>query len=117
LLKEYQTLLHDVFLQAQSPDRWLWRPDPDRGYTVWGAYKLLTAHSPDSLDVVVDLFWHKRVPLKVSVFAWRLLRDRLPTKSNLAARGIILPEVQSCQLSFCLSLAVSLALFGHQLGC
>ncbi|PNX97029.1 70 kDa peptidyl-prolyl isomerase [Trifolium pratense] len=43
-----------------------------------------------------DLSWHKQIPLKVSVFAWRLMRDKLPTKSNLVARGIILPEVQSC---------------------
>lgn len=27
--------------------------------------------------------------MKVSVFAWRLLRDRLPTKSNLVAIGVI----------------------------
>jgi hypothetical protein len=41
-------------------------------------------------------FWHKQVPLKVFVFAWRLLRDRLPTKTNLANRGIIPLEAQSC---------------------
>jgi len=33
--------------------------------------------------------WHRQVPLKVSVFAWRLIRDRLPTKANLAIRGVI----------------------------
>jgi hypothetical protein len=30
--------------------------------------------------------------LKVSIFAWRLLRDRLPTKTNLVTQGIITPE-------------------------
>ncbi|GAU12549.1 hypothetical protein TSUD_182630 [Trifolium subterraneum] len=29
------------------------------------------------------------VPLKVSILAWRLLRDRLPTKANLTSRGIL----------------------------
>ncbi|GAU50095.1 hypothetical protein TSUD_28830 [Trifolium subterraneum] len=29
------------------------------------------------------------VPLKVSILAWRLLRDRLPTKANLISRGIL----------------------------
>ena len=43
-----------------------------------------------------DLVWHRQVPLKVSIFAWRLLRDRLPTKSNLVARGIISPEAHFC---------------------
>jgi hypothetical protein len=49
----------------------------------------------------------------------------LPTKSNLAIRGIIPPEVQFCvvgcgavdrQLIIYFSHAVFLALFGHQLG-
>ena len=34
--------------------------------------------------------------MKVSIFAWRLLRDRLPKKANLVARGIITPEVHFC---------------------
>jgi hypothetical protein len=42
------------------------------------------------------LIWHKQVPLKVSVFAWRLLRDRLPTKSNLVIRGVVSPEASLC---------------------
>jgi hypothetical protein len=42
------------------------------------------------------LVWHKQVPLKVSIFAWRLLRDQLPTKTNLVARDIISPEVHFC---------------------
>jgi hypothetical protein len=40
--------------------------------------------------------WHKQVPLKVSICAWHLLRDRLPTKSNLVARDIISSENQLC---------------------
>ncbi|MCI40087.1 hypothetical protein A2U01_0061319, partial [Trifolium medium] len=30
-------------LQAQSSDRWQWQPDPDTGYSVRGAYHLLTS--------------------------------------------------------------------------
>jgi hypothetical protein len=59
-------------------------------------YQLLTSQPPDSLDVVANLIWHKQVPLKVSVFAWRLSRDKLPTKTNLAFHGIIHPEAQYC---------------------
>lgn len=36
-----------------------------------------------------DVFWHKRAPLKVSVFTWRLFRNRLPTKDNLARQRVI----------------------------
>ncbi|GAU44008.1 hypothetical protein TSUD_349400 [Trifolium subterraneum] len=67
-----------------------------RGVSVRGAYQLLTSHPSDPLDDVLDLIWHKQVPLKVSIFPWRLLRDRLRTKTNLVTRGIITSEAQAC---------------------
>ncbi|MCI46876.1 glutamate-gated kainate-type ion channel receptor subunit GluR5, partial [Trifolium medium] len=33
----------------------------------------------------------------VSIFAWRLLRDRLPTKANLVIRGILSSETHFCE--------------------
>lgn len=38
----------------------------------------------------MDILWKSRVPLKVKVFGWRLLLNRLPTRSNLADRCVIL---------------------------
>ncbi|GAU15740.1 hypothetical protein TSUD_235530 [Trifolium subterraneum] len=67
------------------------------GFVMWlGDSVLLTSHPSDPLDVAVDLIWHNQVPLNVSIFAWRLLRDMLPTKTNLAIRGIITPAAQLC---------------------
>ncbi|GAU32086.1 hypothetical protein TSUD_53540 [Trifolium subterraneum] len=37
-----------------------------------------------------------QVPLKVSILAWQLLRDRLPTKANLVSRGILSSESHYC---------------------
>ncbi|GAU47886.1 hypothetical protein TSUD_404590 [Trifolium subterraneum] len=37
-----------------------------------------------------------QVPLKVSFLAWRLLRDKLPTKANLISRGILSVEDHFC---------------------
>jgi hypothetical protein len=56
----------------------------------------LTAQDSVILGRSKNLVWHKQVPLKIFIFAWRLLRDRLPTKSNLVDRGIISPEVHFC---------------------
>ncbi|MCI77970.1 O-acyltransferase WSD1, partial [Trifolium medium] len=50
----------------QIPDRWQWQPDPDTGYTVRGAYQLLTAQDSVTLDAAAGLIWHPQVPLKVS---------------------------------------------------
>jgi hypothetical protein len=48
------------------------------------------------MDDDANLIWHSQVPLKVSVFAWRLLRDKLPTKTNLVTRGILSTVDQLC---------------------
>jgi hypothetical protein len=95
-LRECQSLLLTRSLQDQTSDRWQWQPDPDKGYTVRGAYQLLTSHALPPMDDAEKLIWHSQVPLEVSIFAWRLLRDRLPTKANLVTRGILPTTAHMC---------------------
>jgi len=57
---------------------------------------LLTDRRPPPQFDPVDLLWRREVPLKVSVFAWRLFRSRLPTKVNLFRRRIIPSDAQWC---------------------
>ncbi|PNX63657.1 cysteine-rich receptor-like protein kinase, partial [Trifolium pratense] len=96
MLGECQTLLLDISLQDQVIDRWHWRLDPDSGYTVGGVYQLLTSQESVTLEDADKLIWHSQVPLKVSIFAWRLLRDRLPTRANLVSRGVLSPTAATC---------------------
>lgn len=49
-------------------------------------------------DKVFEELWQLKAPIKVAVFAWRLLRDRLPTKANLHRRQI---EVTDRSCPFC----------------
>nr|GEV04423.1 RNA-directed DNA polymerase, eukaryota [Tanacetum cinerariifolium] len=37
------------------------------------------------------------IPIKVNVFAWKLFLDRLPTRSNLARRNVLIPSL-ACPL-------------------
>jgi len=46
--------------------------------------------------MVLNFIWHKGAPLKVSLFSWRLLRNRFPNKDNLFRHGIIPLEYQLC---------------------
>ena len=62
-------------------------------FTVRSLYNFLTLQPHVELPVDVSSIWHKDVPLKVVVFAWRLFRDRLPTKDNLLRRGVINHDV------------------------
>jgi len=75
---------------------WQWLPDPSRGYSVRGVYAMLTTQENSQAGHDVDLIWHKQVLLKVSIFAWWLLRDRHPTKSNLVTCGVLDSEVCLC---------------------
>ena len=69
---------------------------PVLGYTVKRAYHLLTSvDEPPSMGLF-DNVWHKHVPLKVSLFAWRLLRNRLLTKDNLVRRRVLHHDVNQC---------------------
>jgi hypothetical protein len=75
---------------------WQWRPDPATGYSVCDAYQMLASQDTVTLGAAEDLIWHRQVPAKVSIFAWQLLRDRLPTKSNLVTRGILSLDLHFC---------------------
>ena len=96
LLAECRLLLSDVSLQPLSYDVWQWLPDPSGGYSVRGVYVMLTSQENPQVLQNTKLIWHKQIPLNVSIFAWRLLRDHLPTKSNLASRGVIDTEAYQC---------------------
>ena len=46
-------------------------------------------HEIQDHGVVSEAVWHKNVPLKVSICAWQLFRNRWTTKDNLWHRGVI----------------------------
>ncbi|GAU20017.1 hypothetical protein TSUD_273520 [Trifolium subterraneum] len=96
MLRECQALLLNFSFQVQSVDSWQWQPNLDTCYSVRGAYRLLTSQDSVTLGEVETLIWHKQVPLKVSICALRLLRNRLPTRDNLVSRGIISPKAHLC---------------------
>ncbi|GAU26347.1 hypothetical protein TSUD_101800 [Trifolium subterraneum] len=89
MLGECQVLLHDFILQAQLSDTWIWRLDPVSGYSVRGAYQLLTSHPSDPLDVALDLIWHKQ-RLRIAWLdgdGWRQLNTYLFHAVSLVLSG------------------------------
>jgi hypothetical protein len=88
-VRECVTLLNNIVLQENIQDQWRWLLDPIHGYTVKGTYCFLTNSAVQvSTGAGLDV-WHKCVPCKVSVFAWRLLQDRVPTRANLVRRQVL----------------------------
>jgi len=91
-MRECVALVTNIFLQNNTHDFWRWILDPTHGYSVRGAYHFLTSQAEPATENVISTVWHRLVPSKVSLFAWRLLQDRISTKSNLVRRHILQPN-------------------------
>jgi len=83
-------------LQDHVLDRWRWVLDPIVGYSVNGTYQYLTRADTFVEHGLFDAVWLKQTPLKVSIFVWRLFRNRLPTKDNLIRRRALHHEDIYC---------------------
>jgi len=81
-------------------------------FSVRSAYKVQASHPIEAFTVSVTTLWNKHVPLKVVLFAWRLFRDRLPTKDNLLRRGVIPYDSRLC-IAGCNTVETSTHLFLH----
>jgi len=91
-VRECPALLNNVILQDNIQDYWRWLLDPIHDYSVCETYCFLTSVDEPVADGENNNVWHKLVPSKVSLFAWRLLQDRIPTRSNLVMRHVLQPN-------------------------
>ena len=57
-------------------------------------YKIVAKLLSNRLKRVMPDIWKLKIPSKSLVFAWRLIRDRLPTRMNLRRRQVVINEVQ-----------------------
>jgi len=89
LVGELCLLLHTVTLQVEKEDKWLWKLESTNNFSICSAYNVLVHQNHSATTVSFQDLWHKDIPLKVVLFAWRLFCDRLPTKDNLIRRGVI----------------------------
>ncbi|GLT42259.1 hypothetical protein SLA2020_162710 [Shorea laevis] len=57
-------------------------------YTVKSTSRMLQFRLNPGHSINYKMIWNKMVPLKVSGFAWKATQNRIPTKDNLAKRGL-----------------------------
>ena len=111
-MRECSVLLHNTVLQENVHDAWCWLLDPIQGYSVRGAYHFLTTSGQPLDRTQVDDVWQKNIPSKVSLFVWRLLRNKLSTKDNLMQRHVLHQTHMAC-ISGCGALETATHLFLH----
>ncbi|KAH1248182.1 putative ribonuclease H protein [Glycine max] len=94
--------ISQITIQRHTADCWMWKVEPNGFYSTRSAYNLLQECSVGAnLDEALQNLWKLKIPSKAAIFAWRLIKDRLPTKSNLRRRQI---EINNSICPFCRNL-------------
>ncbi|KAH1246079.1 ATPase family AAA domain-containing protein 1-A [Glycine max] len=80
-------------IHPQREDNWVWKPNPSGSYSTKSTYDLLWGESMgENQDTTFEELWKLKISAKSSVFAWSLIRDRLPTKLNLKRRQVMVND-------------------------
>ena len=95
-VRECSAFLSNIVLQDHTNDNWKWLLNPIQHYYVHRVYQFLASADEPTYRHHISNVWHRQVPLKVSLFGWRLLRNRLPTKDNLLRRQVIASKNTLC---------------------
>jgi hypothetical protein len=94
LYREFLLLLEEVHISLDKPS-WSYRHDIGGLFSVKANYDFLSFlwALPISLSPIlcgaVHKVWESWAPSKVMVFSWQTLLLRIPTRTNLATRGVV----------------------------
>ncbi|GKA04369.1 RNA-directed DNA polymerase, eukaryota, reverse transcriptase zinc-binding domain protein [Tanacetum coccineum] len=80
-----QTVITDVVLSDEQVS-WQWSLNVSVGFSVSFVRSLIDAHILDVSCTATR--WNPCIPIKVNVFLWRLLLNKLPSRVNLDRKGI-----------------------------
>ncbi|GJT17785.1 RNA-directed DNA polymerase, eukaryota, reverse transcriptase zinc-binding domain protein [Tanacetum coccineum] len=110
-LDQLQGLIGSMVL-TNTMDRWYWDLNGNGVFCVKDVRNLLDeTFLPKDVNATR---WIKYIPIKINVFAWKVYLDRLPTKLNLARRGVQVPSL-SCPICNSASEDMSHLLFSCEL--
>jgi hypothetical protein len=102
LLRELYADL-EGFRGSLDEDVWRWKLEESGAFLVKSLYKKLEGIMLEARTIseeqgrVFSSIWKSPAPSKVVALSWKLLRDRIPSKVNLAFRHVLPPEAsQDC---------------------
>jgi hypothetical protein len=106
LLTTLMNLIETIILSHQN-DSWKCNIGGDGEYNVKDGYGFLSDNFLPQLEISQDCrrnlrwIWYSFAPLKVIIFSWQVLLQRLPTRMNLIKRGLLAPPSTPCCV-FCM---------------
>ncbi|KAL5190603.1 U-box domain-containing protein 14 [Glycine soja] len=94
----FMEIISNVHIQPQMKDTLRWAAEPSGLYSTRSAYRLIiTANSNHPQANIYKTIWRLNIPSRAAIFAWRLIKNRLPTRHNLLRRNVPIQE-QHCPL-------------------
>ena len=101
LAVQFMEEISSVPIQRQVKHNMLWLAESNGQYTTRSAYSLcMNTTSVYSDGNIFKTIWQLKIPPRVVIFCWRLLKNRLPTKVNFLRRNAITQE-DTCSLCGC----------------
>ncbi|CAJ2641645.1 unnamed protein product [Trifolium pratense] len=105
LAQELDTLLTGFFPYPNDKDRVRWNIHQTGQFSVQSTYvfllsRVVTLAIDENVVEALNQLWTNDMPSKVSIFGWRLLLSRLPTRMALAKKGVIVNPRELC-CAFC----------------
>ncbi|GJW39585.1 RNA-directed DNA polymerase, eukaryota [Tanacetum coccineum] len=85
-----QTYIEGTLL-SNMEDRWVWDLNGKGVFRVKDVRILLDKCFLPKASTATR--WVKYVPIKINIFAWKVFLDRLPTRSNLQHRGVLVSDL------------------------
>ncbi|KAJ9562981.1 hypothetical protein OSB04_008141 [Centaurea solstitialis] len=93
-----ESFLANSFFLPRGKDFWYWKIDSNGLFSVKKMYNYLQQKVCQHPQSSLCNKWSSLVPIKVNILVWRLFLNALPTKVNLARRGIV---IHSTSCVFC----------------
>ncbi|KAJ0552768.1 putative RNA-directed DNA polymerase [Helianthus annuus] len=94
--QQLNNLLQHISVTS-GPDNWLWCLDSSGQFKVSSIRRKLVEINRVKPDYVVE--WNNWVPKKVGMVAWRAEKERLPTRTALHRRGILIQNLECIMCS------------------
>jgi len=79
-----------------SEDRWSWKVNESQGFSVKSTYGILRGEEEGDFSRVYNFFWRINVLLSAHVTAWRVIENKIVTKTNLERRGVVVESNLCC---------------------
>ncbi|XP_027171858.1 uncharacterized protein LOC113771481 [Coffea eugenioides] len=94
---QFSEIVTKVAPVGSTDDRAVWALTESEDFSIASTYVLLGSQTPSSF--MFDRVWHPVIPIKISFFMIRLLRDRLPLASSLGRLQVYGPSKCFCCLA------------------